>query len=102
MVKTHIHTPVHTNDVCPLQKLTDILPDAWTILIIRDILLSPMRFCELERSLVGISTRTLTLKLQKLVDEEVLTHNELYYGLTKKGHLLKPVIDEMTRVGKKM
>jgi DNA-binding HxlR family transcriptional regulator len=99
MIKT---LQVHTHDACPLEKLTYILSDAWTILIIRDLLLSPKRFCELEKSLLGISTRTLTIKLHKLVEENVLEHKELYYELTKKGLLLKPVIDEMAKVGKKL
>jgi DNA-binding HxlR family transcriptional regulator len=87
---------------CPIQKLAQILSDEWTVLIIRDLLLSPKRFCELEKSLVGISTRTLTLKLQKLVEEEVLINKDLYYTITKKGLLLKPVLEEMAKVGKKI
>jgi DNA-binding HxlR family transcriptional regulator len=87
---------------CPIQKLAQILSDEWTVLIIRDLLLLPKRFCELEKSLVGISTRTLTLKLQKLVEEDILTHKDLYYIITKKGLLLKPVLEEMARVGKKI
>jgi DNA-binding HxlR family transcriptional regulator len=92
----------HASSTCPIQKLTEILSDAWTVLIVRDLLISPKRFCELEKSLVGISTRTLTLKLQKLVDEEVITHTDLYYSPTKKGKLLASVINEMALVGKKL
>jgi DNA-binding HxlR family transcriptional regulator len=72
------------------------------VLIVRDILTSPKRFCELERSLTGISTRTLTIKLQKLIEEDVLEHTDLYYRITRKGNLLKPILDEMTKAGKKM
>ncbi len=102
MVKNHTptHAPIH--DVCPLQKLTYILSDAWTILIIRDLLITPKRFCELERSLSGISTRTLTLKLTKLVDEEVAHNIDHYYTLTNKGKHLQPIIRAMEKVGAKM
>lgn len=97
-----LKNPVHINDACPLQKLTAIVSDAWTILIIRDTLISPKRFCELEKSLTGISTRTLTLKLHKLIKDGILDHKELYYTPTRKGHLLKSVIDEMTKVGERI
>jgi DNA-binding HxlR family transcriptional regulator len=87
---------------CPVQKMATLLSDTWTILILRDILVSPMRFCELEKSLTGISTRTLTLKLTKLVEEEILERNDHHYTITKKGKALKSVIDEMEKVGRKM
>ena len=87
--------------ICPIQKLAQILSDEWTILILRDVISSPKRFCELEKSLVGISTRTLTLKLNKLVEEKILTHTEYYYVITKKGEKIRSVIQEMEKVGKK-
>jgi DNA-binding HxlR family transcriptional regulator len=90
----------HSHISCPIQNLIEVLSDGWTILIIRDILLSPMRFCELEKSLVGISTRTLTLKLQKLTEEGVLINNDHYYTITEKGKKLTSVIKEMEKVGK--
>lgn len=89
----------HTN--CAVSKTANLLSDPWTMLIIRDLLKSPMRFCELERSLVGISTRTLTLKLKRLEAEDVTTKkDELYYCLTTQGKKLKKVIDAMEAWGK--
>lgn len=96
-MKRPADTQAHTN--CPIQKLTEILSDGWTILIIRDLLATPMRFCELEKSLVGISTRTLTLKLTKLIEEGVAAHHEHLYSLTAKGKNLKPIIHAMEKVG---
>lgn len=93
---------LHTTKHCPIQKITEILSDAWTILIVRDILESPKRFCELERSLTGISTRTLTLKLQRLVEEDLLSHADHLYTITKKGKMFGPVIREMRKVGEKI
>jgi DNA-binding HxlR family transcriptional regulator len=89
----------HTQLSCPIQKLLEVLSDGWTILIIRDLLLSPMRFCELEKSLTGISTRTLTLKLQKLAEEDVVENNDHHYTITEKGKRLKSIIREMEKVG---
>lgn len=91
----------HTEKDCPIEKLVRVISDAWTILILRDIFTGPKRFCELEKSLTGISTRTLTLKLQKLVEEGVLDHNEHYYSISEKGSKLRSVIAEIEKVGKK-
>lgn len=94
---------LHTLDknMCPIQRLARVISDAWTILILRDLFVSKKRFCELEKSLTGISTRTLTLKLQKLVEEGIVTHEDYYYSITKKGQKLHPVISEIEKVGKK-
>jgi DNA-binding HxlR family transcriptional regulator len=70
------------------------------MLIVRELLKEPMRFCELERALEGISTRTLTLKLQKLEAEKILRKNaEGAYVATKKGEGLKIVERAMRRYG---
>lgn len=103
-MKSLAHISTYNQNVenkCPIQKLIRILSDAWTILILRDLLITKKRFCELEKSLAGISTRTLTLKLQKLLEEGILEHRESYYSLTKQGKKLKPIINEIEKVGKK-
>lgn len=84
---------------CPIEKVTQTLSDTWTLLIIRQLLLNKaMRFCELEKALSGISTRTLTLKLQTLGEEAIVNHEEHYYSLTEKGKQLKPVIAAIEKV----
>ncbi len=88
----------HTN--CSVAKTATLLSDTWTMLIIRDLLKSKMRFCELETSLNGISTRTLTLKLKRLEEEGVVTKSDLYYVLTLRGKKLKKVIDAMESWGR--
>jgi DNA-binding HxlR family transcriptional regulator len=97
------HTKVHSPNTCPVAKVADLLSDTWTMLIIRDLLVSPMRFCELETSLEGISTRTLTLKLKKLVTEKVINKDDAthYYSITKQGQNLAEVIEAMRGYGKK-
>jgi len=88
---------------CPVAKVADLLSDSWTMLIIRDILRAPARFCELERSLHGISTRTLTIKLKRLVEEKVIAKDDEthLYSITKQGESLGSVIDAMHSYGKK-
>lgn len=93
---------IHSPNTCPVAEVAELLSDAWTMLIIRDLLNGPMRFCELERSLEGVSTRTLTLKLKKLVEEKVISKDEEshLYAITKQGTHLGTIIDAMRNYGK--
>ena len=84
---------------CPIAKVALLLSDAWTMRIIYTLLHESQRFCELERALTGISTRTLTLKLQKLIEEDVVIKNDLAYELTEKGKKLKGVLFAMEKFG---
>jgi hypothetical protein len=52
--------------VCPVSRVAQLLGDHCSLLIVRDLLGGTKRFCELERSLEHVSTRTLTLKLKHL------------------------------------
>ena len=85
---------------CPVAKIASLLSDPWTTLIIRDLIGSPLRFCELERSLAGVSSRTLSLKLKRLTDEGVILKRDLRYSMTLKGKKLSRVITAMAECGK--
>jgi DNA-binding HxlR family transcriptional regulator len=61
-----------------------------------------LRFCELERALEGISTRTLTVKLKKLEDEKIVLKTDDGYLLTKTGLKLRPVLKAMEQFGKSL
>ena len=98
-----MHTLTHSPKTCPIAKVASLLSDSWTMLIIRDLLRSPMRFCELEQSLLGVSSRTLTVKLKKLVQEQVINKDDVThrYSITKQGKNLGKVLDAMAGYGKK-
>jgi len=92
---------------CPVCKTAEIVCGKWTLLIIRDLADGCSRFCELERSLDGISPRTLSLRLRALEAEGVVerrTYPEVpprvEYRLTAKGEALVPLIDQMRSYGK--
>ena len=80
----------------------------WTLLIIRDLADSSLRFCELERSLEGISPRTLSLRLRALEELDIV-QRETYpevpprveYALTAKGRALVPLIEDMRSYGRR-
>ena len=96
-----------SDDTCPVYATADLISGKWTILIIRDLAEGRRRFCELERSLAGISPRTLSLRLRGLEEEGILrrrTYAEVpprvEYALTEKGHALLPLIEDMRRYGR--
>jgi DNA-binding HxlR family transcriptional regulator len=91
----------HSTANCPTAKTAALLSDVWTMLIVRDLMKHSMRFCDLHESLVGISTRTLTLKLHKLESDGILTKKDTQYMITKKGQSLASIFAEMTKYGKK-
>src|SRR3954453_11951804 len=93
--------------VCPVCATAEVVCAKWTILVIRDLAEGCSRFCELERSLQGISPRTLSLRL--LAREEArMVERRTYpevpprveYELTEKGRALLPLIDDMRQYGR--
>jgi DNA-binding HxlR family transcriptional regulator len=94
-------------ELCPVCATADLVCAKWTILVIRDLAAGHSRFCELERSLAGISPRTLSLRLRALEEEGIVerrTYPEVpprvEYKLTDKGRALFPLIDDMRRFGR--
>jgi DNA-binding HxlR family transcriptional regulator len=91
---------MNTNhDNCPVARVATLLSDPWTMLIIRDLLKKEMRFCDLERSLTGISTRTLTNKLRHLEENNIIKKKDLSYAITPEGIKLKKVLKAMEAYG---
>src|SRR5271156_3424065 len=95
-----------SNAECPVCKTAEVVCGKWTLLLIRDLAEGSCRFCELERSLEGISPRTLSLRLRAL-EEEGIVERQTYpevpprveYALTEKGRALVPLIESMRAYG---
>lgn len=86
---------------CPIAKVAVLLSDPWTMLVIRDLLMKKMRFSDLEKSLKGISTRTLTIKVKQLETEGILSKGDNhYYSMTSKGMRFKKILSAMADYGK--
>jgi DNA-binding HxlR family transcriptional regulator len=97
-----------SNSLCPVCRTADIVCGKWTLLVIRDLAEGCSRFCELERSLEGISPRTLSLRLRALEEEGIVVRNtfpevppRVEYALTEKGRALVPLIEDMRRYGRR-
>jgi len=84
-----------SNSTCPVCKTAEVVCGKWTLLLIRDLAEGSARFCELERSLEGISPRTLSLRLRALEEEEIVERHtypevppRVEYALTDLGQQL--------------
>src|SRR4051812_16411588 len=94
---------------CPVSACAEILSGKWTILLIRDLADGRSRFCELERSLDGISPRTLSLRLRALEEQGIVERRtfpevppRVEYSLTDKGRGLVPIIEDMREYGRSL
>lgn len=91
-----------------LQNTVEILGDKWTALIIHQLAQEPSCFCDVEKTLPGISPRTLSQRLDKLQAEGIIAkklyqeHPPRYnYHLTTKGVELLDIVDAMSVWGTK-
>src|SRR6201984_1614142 len=96
-----------SNASCPVCRTAEIGCGKWTLLLIRDLSEGRSRFCELERSLRGISPRTLSLRLRALEEEGIVERQtfpevppRVEYALTDKGRALVPLIESMRTYGR--
>src|ERR671931_2538920 len=96
-----------SDPTCPVCRTADIVCGKWTLLLVRDLAEGRTRFCELERSLAGISPRTLSLRLRALEEQDIVARHtypevppRVEYSLTAKGRALLPLIEDMRRYGR--
>ncbi|GIM46186.1 transcriptional regulator [Collibacillus ludicampi] len=92
----------HDHSKCPIEKTMNVIGGKWTFLILRDLFFGPRRFGELQRSLKGISPRTLSIRLKELEEEGIVSRTifseippHVEYSLTEKGKTLRPIFDAM-------
>jgi DNA-binding HxlR family transcriptional regulator len=92
---------------CPIARVADLIGDPCSLLILRDLQDGPRRFTHFDKSL-GMSTRTLSKKLRRLVRAGFVTRRafkrlspRVEYRLTPKGRALEDVLDAMRAYGKR-
>jgi DNA-binding HxlR family transcriptional regulator len=85
----------------------EVVCQKWTLLIVRDLAEGRSRFCELERSLAGISPRTLSLRLRALEEHGIVERHtyaevppRVEYSLTSMGRALLPLVEDMRAFGR--
>lgn len=92
---------------CPIETTLKMLGCKWKVLIIRELLTGTKRFCELKKSVKGITQKVLTAKLREMEELGLLerkvypqTPPKVEYTLTNIGYSLLPVIDSLKSWGK--
>src|SRR5689334_9644297 len=90
---------------CSIARTLDVLGDWWTPLVLRDAYYGVRRFDEFQKGL-GIARNTLSDRLHRLVDQELMEKRPYQtdpvrydYVLTEKGRDFYPVIAAMARWG---
>lgn len=110
MEPTTLTTTVHSrsldNSTCPVARTARIISGKWTLLIIRDLASGVKRFNQLERSLQGISPKTLSERLRSLEEEGIIQRQtfaevppRVEYSLTEKGRDLTEMVTCMRCYG---
>src|SRR5260370_32621586 len=94
------------NQFCALARAAEIVGERWTLLIIRELLLSPMRFGDLRERLDDISPALLTDRLNALVEAggvqraaRAAPFDAPVYELTHPGRAIQTPIPELLRLG---
>lgn len=91
---------------CPVAAAADIVGRKWALIIIHNLLETPLRFNELKRGIGGISSKTLSNSLAFLCEEEIVERKvyqnspiRVEYSLTEKGDNMKILIEDMKSWG---
>lgn len=93
------------NNKCPIDYALDVFGDRWTLLVLRDLMLSGKRYYrELLTSKEGIATNILASRLRKMEADGLIIRRQnpedkrqVFYELTEKALDLVPVLLEISR-----
>lgn len=90
----------------PIENTLEVIGSKWTVLIIAELMNGIKRFGELEKSLTGISPRTLSLRLGSMEEAKILERKvfaevppRVEYKLSALGKTLEPVLKVMHNWG---
>ena len=93
---------------CDVATTVSMIGSKWKLLIIRNLILRPWRFNELQSALGGISQKVLTDSLRQLEADGIITRTvypevppRVEYALSSLGESLNPIIAAMTQWGQR-
>lgn len=93
-------------EACATAHALDLVGERWALLVVRELLLGPKRFTDLQQSLPRANPRILTQRLRELTDAGVLRRRRLgppagshVYEVTSWGADLEPAIMYLGRWG---
>lgn len=86
------------NDGCAAAHALDLIGERWTMIVVRELLLGPKRFSDLQRDVLGVGPGVLARRLQELTANGIAERRRLpgaghaeVYELTAWGHQLEAV-----------
>lgn len=83
---------------CGLARALDVVGNRWSLLVVRELLIGPARYAQLQAGLPGISTNLLTDRLRELEEAGVVQRqldsvgNGVAYTLTAWGYELRNTV----------
>ncbi len=93
---------------CGFARALEMVGERWALLIVRDLLVGPKRFSDLQRGLAGIPSNILTARLKELEESGVVRRRVLprpsgavVYELTQAGEELQEPVISLGRWGAK-
>ena len=91
---------------CPVATTVSLIGSKWKLLIMRNLLVRPWRFNELQKSLEGISQKVLTDSLRSMEEDGIITRTvfpevppRVEYALSELGESMRPIIKSMETWG---
>jgi DNA-binding HxlR family transcriptional regulator len=91
---------------CSVASALDQIGERWSLLVVRELLLGPLRFSQLAREVGGAPTDVLTKRLRRLERAGIVARRDLgppvsatVYELTALGRALEPALLELGRWG---
>jgi DNA-binding HxlR family transcriptional regulator len=91
---------------CPVATTVSLIGNKWKLLIIRNLLVRPWRFNELQKSLEGISQKVLTANLRSMQKDGIIvrtvydtTPPKVEYSLSELGESMRPILNSMQAWG---
>lgn len=94
------------NQYCGVAQALDLVGERWALLVVRDLVLGPKRFTDLQADLPGIATNVLASRVRELERNGIVCRRTLappaaatVYELTDYGRELEPVLLALGRWG---
>ena len=90
-----------SGSLCPAMASADILGDKWTLLLLREMFLGTTRFGGFQKAIPRMSPSILSKRLKTLEAAEIIirksapTGQATEYKLTRSGHELGPIVENM-------
>jgi DNA-binding HxlR family transcriptional regulator len=100
-------TPRTYGERCAAARALDLVGERWALLVVRELLLGPMRFTDLREGMPNAKPSVLSQRLRELEEGGVIQRRRLgpparttVYELTAVGRQLEPVVIELGRWGR--